>query len=102
MSCAPRPRLGWAERQSDGATAVLEPVHAGTRSRRRCTWRGFGHGAAACNMLAAATMATMTIGWLGPEALAASVLGVNLNFVLPLFVIRLEPDPCSSRKHLVR
>jgi hypothetical protein len=50
-------------------------------------------------MLAAATM---TICWLGPEALAAIVLGVNLNFVLPLFVIRVEPDPCSSRKHLVR
>lgn len=33
------------------------------------------------------TTDVLMIGWLGPEALAASVLGVNLNFVLFLFAI---------------
>ena len=33
------------------------------------------------------TTDVVMIGWLGPEALAASVLGVNVNFVLLLFAI---------------
>src|SRR5688500_338957 len=33
------------------------------------------------------TTDVVMIGWLGPEALAASVLGVNLTFVLLLFAI---------------
>src|SRR5918992_5484546 len=33
------------------------------------------------------TTDVVMIGWLGPEALAASVLGINLTFVLLLFAI---------------
>ena len=33
------------------------------------------------------TTDVVMIGWLGPEALAASVLGVNVSFVLLLFAI---------------
>ena len=68
------------------------------------TWSGHGAGAWRREARALATLAipivltnvgqvaiqttdVVMIGWLGPEALAASVLGVNLTFVLLLFAI---------------
>lgn len=55
------------------------------------------------------TTDVVLIGWLGPEALAASVLGVNLKFVLLLFaigvVIATAPimaQDLGRRRHAVR
>jgi multidrug resistance protein, MATE family len=55
------------------------------------------------------TTDVVMIGWLGPEALAASVLGVNLTFVLLLFaigvVIATAPmmaQDLGRRRHAVR
>jgi MATE family multidrug resistance protein len=116
--------LGWAG-FGHGAPAgdVLEPATMATMTLERGrhaagAWRREGRALFALSVpivltnigqVAIQTTDVVMIGWLGPEALAASVLGVNVMFVLLLFGIGVVAatgpmiaQDLGRRRHAVR